>query len=63
MTRLIAWLSAIVVLLCWYVGQPLVRKIRNAWPIIVVLAILASTLWYVVLDNLAAGYIEKMLGA
>jgi hypothetical protein len=31
-TRAVALLSAIVVLLCWYVGRPAITATRNAWP-------------------------------
>lgn len=33
-TRAVALLSAIVVMLCWYVGQPAISATRNAWPAI-----------------------------
>jgi hypothetical protein len=44
-----------------------IRTIRATWPPplpgrLAVLAILAGALWYVVLDNLAGGYIEKVVG-
>jgi len=53
---IILWLLSIL-------GRPVVRKTRSAWPQIVVLGFLATVFVSVVLESLAAGYIEKMLGA
>jgi hypothetical protein len=44
-------------------ARPAIRKSRNVWPQIAALIFLASIFINVILENIAAGYIEKMLGA